>query len=122
MQRDMRPINLERIEDGKMLRDFDRELKNAIDALIGYHLDNGMDAKGAKAEIACKITIAIETGEEIYTMKSAIVSKIPQRPVKETLVIAGEDELGEWCLFARDEDNAGDDDSQHVLRFAEGGE
>lgn len=118
MEKDFKPINLERIENGKMIRDFDRELKDAIDALIGYHLAHGMDAKGAKAEIACKITIAIETGEEIYTLKSAIVSKIPQRPVKETLVVAGEDELGDWCLFARE----GEEDSEHVLRFAEGGE
>lgn len=119
MAKTFKPITINLIEEGRLVASLDEELARVTRALIGHVKKYGKDAaKKARAELALKIVVRFEGGEDAsdYSVSAAISGKLPGRPVHATLALHEQEQTGEDTLFVRASGSS--TDSPRQMRIA----
>lgn len=115
------PLTVDLIDEGEFQDDFNAELKSLQIALAKFRRQWGEKSKGAKAVLAVKITLSVESHDDgAYAIKTSIESKIPKRPDTVSLAIEGQDQNDSLALFVRTSGSDRDDPRQSKLATRDG--
>lgn len=116
------PITFGLIEEGRFLESVDEALRDAAAKLIEHGKKYGPELTAkAKAELTVKITIQNDGAEDgIYSVKGAIATKLPGRPIHLTRAIHETEQDGQESLFVRASGSTADTPRQGKLSTEDG--
>lgn len=103
MAKTFKPLTFDLIEEGRLKESLDEEIARASRALLLHVKKYGEESTAkSKAEVTLKITFAPQSASDgAYSVRGAISSKLPGRPIHETLAIHETEQTGEESLFVR---------------------
>lgn len=98
-----KPLSFDLIEEGRLKEALDQELTRTSKALLDHVRKYGVEAtEKSKAEVTLKIQFGSKSASDgAYSVRGSITSKLPGRPVHETLAIHETEQTGEESLFVR---------------------
>lgn len=119
--KNFQPLTLGRVEEGELVREFNRAFRLQQEKLI-EHVDRyGEKAKGASAEITLKVTVKCRDPEAgLFTAKTSMSKKDPQRPARTTTAFARVSDDEQAGLFVRASGSTEGDPTQLVLSTQDG--
>ena len=104
----MIPLELQGIDEGRFLEEFQEALANAQALLCAYVRKYKSDALKAKAVVQVQITLCADRpADGVFSLKAAITTKRPAAPPVLTMAMSGETQEGQPCLLVRS--TGGDD-------------
>lgn len=123
MAKTFKPLSFGLIEEGRLAESLDAEIARAARSLLDHVRRYGEEATTkSKAEVSLKITLSPQSaGDGAYSVRGQITSKLPGRPIHETLAIhETEQETGEETLFVRASGSDADTPRQMKLATQDG--
>lgn len=117
-----KPLTVELLDEGRVLRALEAEFKTAQRALCIYADKHGDKSAKAKATVTLKLEIEVVNPDDggQFVVLAKIDSKAPARPVKVTSAFGELDEEGRPSLFARASGSTEGDPRQMVLATEDG--
>jgi hypothetical protein len=116
------PLVFDGIEEGRFKTDVvDKAIAEVQAELIKYCKKHGEKAKGAKAGVVIKITLAKEDkGDGIFSIKATAQQVRPCPPASVTMAMVAETDVGDPALFTRASGSTNDSPVQGVLCTQDG--
>lgn len=103
MAKTFKPLAFDLIEEGRLKLALDAEISRASKALLSHIKTYGAEATSkSRAEVSLKIVFSPQSiSDGTFSVRGKIDSKLPGRPIQETMAIHEQEQTGEETLFVR---------------------
>lgn len=117
-----KPMTLDKIDEGRFLKDVEDEMATAIERLIKFTKKFGPDlTKKAKAVLNARITIVFEGRDENdFSIKAQVSHTVPSKPPSVSIAMAAPDDAEKDVLFVRASGSTEEHPTQGVLCTKDG--
>jgi len=95
------PLELGLIDEGECLQKADQALGELQGAMMAYRAEHGDQALAAKGSLTLKVTLAIEAGDQTYSIKAQTTQARPAPPATVSLAFGGESQDAQPRLLVR---------------------
>ena len=116
------PVRFNLIEEGRLAESLDKAISDATQKLLWHVKEYGHEATvRSKASVDLKITVQFDGAEiDDFSIKAAIKTTLPGRPIHVTKAIHTEEQTGEEFLFIRASGSSTDTPRQGRLATDDG--
>ena len=116
------PVRFNLIEEGRLAESLDKAISDATQKLLWHVKEYGHEVTiKSKASVDLKITVQFDGAEiDDFSIKAAIKTTLPGRPIHVTKAIHTEEQTGEEFLFIRASGSSTDTPRQGRLATDDG--
>ena len=115
------PLTTDLIDEGGFETDLNKNLANMQEQIIRHARLYGLKAKKAKAVMKAEISlICLDPEQQAFACVAQIKTTLPPVPASASMLMSGQTQTGEDCLFCRQSGSNADNPRQAILSTADG--